>query len=158
VRRWGWRPCLARHHGRGDGSDLAPASPAEDAEALRWAFWAMTELEADALTVLMHRRGLPPERRDADRLTAAEQCVRGPLAVLEAHLQVQAHRGWPHLAAERFTVADVCVASVANWVRSSPELMHAFPHVHEWLQRCHARPAYRALKEKEAAHKSSATG
>lgn len=149
---------LARHHGRGDGSDLAPASPAEDAEALRWAFWAMTELEADALTVLMHRRGLPPERRDADRLAAAEQRVRGPLAVLEAHLQVQAQRGWPHLAAERFTVADVCVASVANWVRSSPELMHAFPHVHEWLQRCHARPAYRALKEKEAAQKSSAAG
>lgn len=149
---------MARHHGRGNGSDLAPASPAEDAEALRWAFWAMTELEADALTVLMHRRGLPPERRDADRLAAAEQRVRGPLAVLEAHLQVQAQRGWPHLAAERFTVADVCVASVANWVRSSPELMYAFPHVHEWLQRCHARPAYRALKEKEAAQKSSAAG
>ncbi|MCX7663614.1 MAG: glutathione binding-like protein, partial [Tepidimonas fonticaldi] len=51
-----------------------------------------------------------------------------------------------HLAAARFTIADLCVACVANWARPSQELMHAFPRVHDWLQRCHARPAYQALK------------
>lgn len=138
---------LARHHGQGDGSDIAPATPAEDAEALRWAFWAVTELEADALTVLMHRVGLPAERRDADRLAAAERRLRVPLAVLEAHLRTQAQRGHPFLAAARFTVADLCVACVANWARPSQDLMHTFALVHDWLQRCHARPAYQALKQ-----------
>ena len=70
---------LARHHGKGDGSDIAPATPAEDAEALRWALWSVTELEADARCVLMHRLGLPPERRDADKLAAlaAQAAERG---------------------------------------------------------------------------------
>lgn len=146
---------VARHHGKGDGSDIAPATPAEDAEALRWAFWAETELEADALTVLMHRIGLPPERRDAERLAAAERRLRVPLAVLEAHLRTQAERGHAFLAAARFTVADLCVACVANWARSSQGLMHDFPLTHDWLQRCHARPAYVALKE-AARHASGA--
>ncbi len=137
---------LARHYGKGDGSDLAPAGPAEDAEALRWAFWAVTELEADALCVLMHRLGLPPERRDADKLAAAEKRLRVPLRVLEDHLAARAAQGHDHLAAARFTIADLCVACVANWARPSPELMHAFPRVHDWLQRCHARPAYQVLK------------
>lgn len=138
---------LARHHGKGDGSDIAPANAAEDAEALRWAFWAVTEVEADALTVLMHRIGLPEERRDAAKLAAAEQRLRVPLAVLESHLAAQAARGWDHLAAQRFTVADLCVACVVNWARPSAELMHAFPRVHAWVQHCHARPAYQALKQ-----------
>lgn len=138
---------LARHHGKGDGTDIAPATPAEDADALRWAFWAVTELEDDALTVLMHRVGLPAEHRDADKLAAAEKRLRVPLAVLESHLRHQADRGQAFLAAERFTVADVCVACVANWARTSQDLMHAFPLTHDWLQRCHARPAYQALKE-----------
>ncbi|MDY0106651.1 MAG: glutathione S-transferase N-terminal domain-containing protein, partial [Giesbergeria sp.] len=61
---------VARHHGKGDGSDLAPATPREDAEALRWSFWAVTEVEKDALTVLMHRVAMPagerkPELADA---------------------------------------------------------------------------------------------
>ncbi|TSE29074.1 Glutathione S-transferase GstB [Tepidimonas thermarum] len=138
---------LARHHGRGDGHDIAPANPAEDAEALRWAFWAVTELEADALCVLMHRLGLPPQRRDPDKLAAAEQRLRVPLRVLEDHLAARAAQGHAYLAAARFTVADVCVACVANWARPSHDLMQAFPRVHDWLQRCHARPAYLALKE-----------
>lgn len=142
---------LARHHGRGDGSDIAPANPAEDAEALRWAFWAMTELETDALAVLMHRIGLPPPRRDAGRLAAAEQRLRGPLAVLEAHLTQQAERGCSYLAAQRFTIADLCVACVVNWTRPSHELMQAFPHVHAWVQHCHARPAYQTLKAADKA-------
>ncbi|TSE25527.1 glutathione S-transferase family protein [Tepidimonas aquatica] len=137
---------LARHHGKGDGSDIAPATPAEDAEALRWALWSVTELEADALCVLMHRLGLPPERRDADKLAAAEKRLRVPLRVLDEHLAAGAARGHDYLAGARFTVADLCVACVANWARASQELMHSFEHVHAWLQRCHARPTYQRLK------------
>lgn len=98
---------LARHHGRGDGQDLAPANPSEEAQALRWAFWAVTELEADALTVLMHRLGLPPERRDADKLAAAEKRLRVPLRVLEDQLGERAAQGHGYLAAaSAFTAAS----------------------------------------------------
>lgn len=137
---------LARHHGKGDGSDLAPADPHEDAEALRWSFWTVNELEADALTVLMHRLAMPPEQRKPDLADAAEKRLKVPLRVLEQHLQRQAECGQGHLAAERFTVADLCVASVMGWVKPARALLEAHPATHAWLARCLDRPAQQAMR------------
>lgn len=137
---------IARHHGKGDG--VSPSSPLEDAEALRWAFWTVTEVEKDALTVLMHRMTMPQEQRKPDLAEQAEKRLRVPLRVLERHLAAQAERGWPYLAAERFTVADICVASVVNWARPARHLMDEFPLVHEWVLRCVNRPAYLALRSR----------
>lgn len=137
---------LARHHGAADGQGIAPATPAEDAEALRWSFWAVTECEADALTVLMHRMVMPAERRKPELADAAERRLAVPLRVLEQHLAAQQAKGRAHLAAERFTVADLCVVSVLNWARPAKPLMEAHPLVHDWIVRCMARPAQHAAK------------
>ncbi len=51
----------------------------------------------------------------------------------------------PYLAGVRFTVADVCVASVLAWVKDSEKLMDSCVHIQEWLQRCMARPAFQQL-------------
>lgn len=137
---------LARHHGAADGQGIAPATPAEDAEALRWSFWAVTECEADALTVLMHRMVMPAERRKPELADAAERRLSVPLRVLEQHLAAQQAKGRAHLAAERFTVADLCVVSVLNWARPAKPLMEAHPLLHDWIVRCMARPAQHAAK------------
>jgi glutathione S-transferase len=137
---------LARLHGRGDGTDLAPCGAREEAEALRWAFWTVTELESDALTVLMHRMAMPADRRKPELADAAAHRLKVPLRVLESHLQAQADRAQPWLAADRFTVADLCVASVANWARPEAGLLEAFPLTRDWLHRCIERPAYLAAK------------
>jgi glutathione S-transferase len=137
---------IARHHGQPDGQSITPATPREDAEALRWSFWAVTECEADALTVLMHRMVMPAERRKPELADAAEKRLAGPLRVIEQHLERQRAAGRPHLAAERFTVADLCVASVLNWARPARELMSAHPLTHDWINRCMERPAQHATK------------
>ncbi|MFN4350037.1 MAG: glutathione S-transferase family protein [Hylemonella sp.] len=137
---------IARHHGRPDGLNLVPATPREDAEALRWSFWTVTELEKDALTVLMHRLAMPVEQRKPELADAAESRLKVPLRVLEQHLAQQQERGESHLAAARFTVADLCVASVLLWVRAARELMAQFPLVSAWLQQCLGRPAYESLR------------
>lgn len=137
---------IARHHGVADGQGITPANPAEDADALRWSFWAVTECEADALTVLMHRMVMPAERRKPELAEAAEKRLAVPLRVIEQHLAAQQARGQAHLAAERFTVADLCVASVLNWSRPAKPLMEAHPLVHDWINRCMARPAQHAAK------------
>jgi len=137
---------IARHHGRPDGVSLTPATPREDAEALRWSFWAVTEVEKDALTVLMHRLVMPEDQRKPELAEQAERRLHVPLRVLEQHLLAQKAHGQDHLAAARFTVADLCVASVLLWVRASRELMDGFPAVHAWLHACLARPAYRSLR------------
>ncbi len=137
---------VARHHGVADGQSITPATPAEDADALRWSFWAVTECEADALTVQMHRMAMPADRRKPELAEAAEKRLAVPLRVLEQHLAAQQARGQSHLAAERFTIADLCVASVLNWARPAKALMEAHPLVHDWIVRCMARPAQHAAK------------
>jgi len=137
---------IARHHGQPDGLSITPASPREDANALRWSFWTVSECESDALTVLMHRLVMPPERRKPELVEAAERRLAVPLRVIEQHLAAQQDRGQVHLAAARFTVADLCVASVLNWVRPARSLMDAHPLTRDWVSRCIERSAHQAVK------------
>ena len=141
---------IARHHGQADGSGITPATPREDAEALRWSLWVVTEVEKDALTVLMHRFAMAPEERKPELADKAEQRLHVPLRVLEKHLLQQQARGEAHLAANRCTVADVCVASVLLWVRATRSLMDSYPLTAAWLAACLARPAYQSLRPKKA--------
>lgn len=124
------------------GGPLAPANLAEEAEVLRWTFWSVTECEKDALTILMHRVAMPADKRDAALASRAEGALAKPLGVLEAHL---AHR--PYLAGDRFTVADVNVASVLGWAQAAKDLMASHPTVSDWLRRCLERPAQQKVRQ-----------
>jgi glutathione S-transferase len=137
---------IARVHGQANGQSITPATAREEAEALRWSFWTVTELEKDALTVLMHRMAMPADQRKPELAEQAENRLKVPLAVLEAHLQAQHAQGQAHLAADRFTVADVCGASVANWIRPAPGLLAQFPAVSGWLQACMEREAQKRVR------------
>lgn len=133
---------IARVHGQADGQSITPATPREEAEALRWSFWTVTELESDALSVLMHRMAMPEDQRKPELADKAEGRLKVPLAVLEKHLHAQNANGEAYLAANRFTVADLCVASVANWIRPAPGLLQEYPAVNAWLKSCLDRPAH----------------
>lgn len=137
---------IARVHGKADGQSITPATPREEAEALRWSFWTVTELEKDALTVLMHRMAMPTEQRKPELAAQAENRLKVPLAVLESHLQAQHAQGEAYLAANRFTVADVCVASVANWIPPAAALLAQYPAVSSWLHACVERPAQKQAR------------
>ena len=132
---------ITRVHGQADGQSIAPATPREEAEALRWSFWTVSELEKDALTVLMHRMAMPADQRKPELADQAESRLKVPLAVLEQHLQAQQAQGQAYVAANRFTVADVCVASVASWIRPAAGLLSQYPAVSAWLKVCLDRPA-----------------
>jgi glutathione S-transferase len=132
---------LARKHAQ---SPVAPRDIAEEGRCLSWSFWAVTELESAALTVLFQSSGLAPDRRDPQKLARAIGALRPPLAVLEQTLAAgQAHG---YLLGERFTVADLNVASVLGWTRAAPQLLAEFPLAREWLERCLQRDAYQAVK------------
>jgi len=131
---------LAQRYSSADGSSLAGQNPSEQADVLRWTFWAVTECEKDALSVLMHTLAMPADQRKPELAQEAARRLQVPLRVLEQHLQR------PYLAGERFTVADVCVASVLAWIKPMPELLQDKPAVAAWLQRCLERPAQQQVR------------
>jgi glutathione S-transferase len=134
---------LARRH---SGSPLAPDGIAEEGQCLSWSFWAVTELESPALTVLVQGQALPPERRDAQKLARALGALRPPLAVLEKKLARAGAKSPAYLLGDRFTVADLNVASVLAWVRAAPDLLAEFPSAAAWLDLCLGRDAYRRIE------------
>ncbi len=131
---------LAQRYSSADGLSLAGQNPSEQADVLRWTFWAVTECEKDALSVLMHTLAMPADQRKPELAQEAARRLQAPLRVLEQHLQR------PYLAGERFTVADVCVASVLAWIKPMPELLQDKPAVAAWLQRCLERPAQQQVR------------
>jgi len=124
------------------GGPLAPANFAEEAEVLRWTLWAVTECEKDCLAVLMHRVAMPADKRNPETAERAEKALARPFAVLDAHLSAR-----PWAAGERFTVADVNLASVIGWAQASRALMAQHPTLAEWLGRCLERDAQQRVRQ-----------
>lgn len=124
---------LARRYGAGS---LWPAEVADEGRVFQWAFWAVNEVEQPLLTVLLHRRILPPAQRDA--ALAAENALRleRPFGVLEGAL-----RGKAYLLGNAFTVADLTVAAVLSWAPRANVALERWPQLAAWLGRCLERPA-----------------
>jgi glutathione S-transferase len=77
--------------------------------------------------------------KDAKKEAEALAELPKPFAVLEAELD---KRNW--LGGDRFTVADLNVASVMSWTRLANVDLSATPRIAEWLGRCMSRPAFGA--------------
>ncbi|MBL0923336.1 MAG: glutathione S-transferase family protein [Sphingomonadaceae bacterium] len=122
---------LARKH----GSILAPQSLMEDALVTQWSFWALTELERRLMEVMVHSTVFREEDRDPDVVTIELEKLKRPLAVLEQHL---GQHGW--LVGDRFTVADLNVASVLVMSRLANMDLSDYPSLSCWLDKCLSRP------------------
>lgn len=123
---------LAKKH----GGPLAPADLQEDALATQWSFWVVTEVEKPLLFTSANRTLFNAESRSEEEAQMALAKLDRPFKVLDAHLQDRAC-----LLGERFTVADLNVATVMDLAPQSGVSLAAWPRVDEWLQRCLARPA-----------------
>jgi glutathione S-transferase len=125
---------LARRYGVTAG--LWPQSIEHEALAWQWSFWVMSEVERPLLTVLMHSRVLPEDKRVADKVSRNLGVIKAPFRVLD-----QALAGREYLLGDQFSVADLNVASVLAWCRPAHLDLADYPHLDDWLGRCLARPA-----------------
>jgi glutathione S-transferase len=130
---------LAKKHGGDDG--FYPRRLEDEAKAWQWSFWGMTEIERPALAALLNRIG-PEDRRDAAAAEAAERDLAAPLAVLDAALSTS-----PYLLGDRFTVADLNVASILSWARQARVDFARFGRTLNWLRTCHDGPAAQAARQ-----------
>merc|ERR1712032_1442998 len=94
----------------------------------QWALWVITECEAAILSLMT--KGAMGEPKD--QKAAAEKLVR-PLTALEESL-----KGKDYLIGNRFTVADLNVASiVAIWGGKGAKLdFSSYPNIAKWADRC----------------------
>lgn len=125
---------LANKYGADSG--LWPASVEHQALTQQWSFWVMSEVETPLLSVLMHGRVLPVEKRDPEKVSRNLGVLKAPFSVLE-----QALAGGGYLLGENFSVADLNVASVLVWCKPAGLELDDYPHLNAWLEHCLARPA-----------------
>lgn len=118
------------------GKALAPRDSSERAHVNQWSFWVMTEIEPGLIDALLHRVMRPPADRNPEVAAAGEAKLARPLAVLD---EVLAGRTW--LVGDRFTVADLNVASVLAIAAVAQIDLAAYPNVQRWLAACTGRPA-----------------
>ncbi len=125
------------------GAPLRVDDPADEARAVQWSFWGITELEGTLLKAMFTALGLFGE--EADPARANETLNKGAgraLGVLDRHLE---GRDW--LVGGDFSVADVNVAGVLNLALSGRLDLSQWGNVKEWLDRCYGRPGAKKTLE-----------
>jgi glutathione S-transferase len=109
----------------------------------QWSFWAVLEIEALLLDLLQHRAVLPEFARDASYAERDELLLRKPLGILNDALA-----GREYLVGNRFTVADLNVASILVWGKIARLDMSTHPEATRWLDGCLARSAYGRVRDR----------
>ena len=129
---------LAKRFGK-DG--FWPTSAEDQAICYQWSFWGMTEVEKSLLTVLIDMFMTAPDKRKPDAVAEAMKALPKPFGVLNGALQ-----GRDYLLGGGFTVADLNLASILSWSRPIKYDFKPYSNAGAWLDRCLARPSYKAAK------------
>jgi glutathione S-transferase len=126
-------------------SGLLPADPQRRADALRWMFFTVGELEQPLWTIAKHRFALPKEHRVAgiEPTAAWEFDAAARLVDLALGDRTFLVGGW-------FTAADIFVTHALAWGVSN-KLPLPTPRLEAYLQANRARPAARRASAREQA-------
>ena len=126
---------------KNQGGRLAPKDLADDALITQWSFFAVSEIEANALKISMaNAQGRLETEAGQAEADVASRLLKRPFGVLEQHFATN-----DHAVGGRFTVADINLAEVVRYAQPYPPALEPFPHLSAWLKRCHERPAFRAM-------------
>lgn len=123
------------------GGPLAPKDLAEDALMTQISFFAATEMEANALKISQsNAQGRLSSEAGQAEAEAIARLLKRPFGVLEQHFA-----GADYAVGGRFTVADINLAEVVRYAQPYQPALAPFPHLSAWLDRCQARPAFKAM-------------
>ncbi len=118
------------------GGALYPDTAADEARAWQWSVWGISEIEPLQMQIVVQKLFTPEDKRDAKVVERAVRGLQRPLKVLDAALADR-----PFLLGDRFTVADLNVASVMQLMKMVGFGHAEHTHVQRWAEACAARPA-----------------
>jgi glutathione S-transferase len=122
------------------GAPLWPTAHTEQAIALQWSFWVVTEVEPHLWEMWQARSATRP---DEARARIAEDRLRAALTILDSHL---ADRNW--ITDGGFSVADLNLESYIIRARRGGFELTTHTNLWAWIERCEARPARQHVRSK----------
>ncbi len=125
------------------GGKLYPSDPHDEARAIQWTIWGMTELEPHLIPMVLHKVLLPEDQRDPAVVSKAEAAVERPLGVLDAHVADR-----EYLLGGDFTIADLNVAGALSSAAFAKYDISKFENAARWLNRCAGRPSFARARAK----------
>lgn len=128
---------LARKYGAGK---LWVNRLEDEALIYKWTFFAITQMEAACVDLILHRKVFAEKDRDINVVQAAEQKLIKPLQVLNDYLA-----GKDFLVGNQFTVADINLAGVLSYAQSGEYDFSRFGNVARFLGAILSRPAYKKV-------------
>ena len=126
------------------GGDLYPSDPANEAQAIQWSIWAISEIEPVQMRIVMHKFFVPADEEDPAVIRAAAEDLERPLHVLDAHLENQAY-----LLGNDFTIADLNVSGVMLLLNMVGQDYSTHANVQRWAETCQARPSLAAARARD---------
>mgnify|MGYP003390805039 FL=1 len=128
---------LARKYGAGK---LWVNRLEDEALIYKWTFFAITQMEAACVDLILHRKVFDEKERNINVVQAAEQKLIKPLQVLNDYLA-----GKDFLVGNQFTVADINLAGVLSYAQSGEYDFSRFGNVARFLGAILSRPAYKKV-------------
>jgi len=128
------------------GGKLWPADEQDQARAVQWSFWAMTEIEPPFVALMMQKLMTEESERDMGRVKEAEDSLPRPLKVLDQHLSDARY-----LLGDSFTIADLNLASVFSIAGLIQFDFSDYPNVDRWLNLCLSREKFQAVNKHDEA-------
>ncbi|MFI5394327.1 MAG: glutathione S-transferase family protein [Candidatus Binatia bacterium] len=119
------------------GKGLMPTDVVERAHVYQWSFWSVTNVQPPIITILQHTMVKPEAERDPKAVETARVQLPPYLDLLNRALQ-----GKEYLVGNRFTVADLNVASVIGLGAFVGVDFNPYPNMQAWLKRVQSRPAF----------------
>lgn len=126
------------------GGSLYPDNPADEARAIQWSVWAISEIEPLQMQIVVQKFFTPEDKRDAAVIAAAGKGLERPFGVLDAHLDQR-----PYLLGDTFSVADLNVAGVMLLLKMVGHDYSAHSNITRWAETCYARTALAAAQAKD---------
>ncbi len=128
---------LARKYGAGK---LWVNRLEDEALIYKWTFFAITQMEAACVDLILHRKVFAEKDRDINVVQAAEQKLIKPLQVLNDYLA-----GKDFLVGNQFSVADINLAGVLSYAQGGEYDFSRFGNVARFLGAILSRPAYKKV-------------
>ena len=120
-----------------DDRELWPATQAQRAHVLQWAFFAMTELEPPIVTMFMQKFVHTGDDHNEAAAQAAQTALSEPLGVLDQQLTKRSY-----LLGDQFTAADLICVSVLDMLGRLGFSVEPWANVNKWVTSCTGRGAY----------------